>query len=506
MSQFVTVTPGSVYAPPELKSLDAKSMNLAPLTAGVDQTLTTIELAFRYVPWFRTGCKLRAAAVMGFPLELANDAGEDVSEQPEYQPVMLWTRKMLYRIEMNKVKYGAAYHLLESNRFGLNITPRFIPSPVVQPMINYNQGGLSGFNVAWYTDSGQYPLDRMVWIWEPNDESEIWPGPSDGGAALKASGLLYAIEEMVNRYMGSGGVPVTAVRTPATTAPEERIKTEGFLTKVAGGFRNAFKFMVVDKGTEFEQIGSDMKDLQSVELTTSERDNVAVALRVPPTVIDGKSANYATADSEMTGFYLNTIIPETEMLEPELNTQLYQRLGLTLKFKPDELRVLKGIKQKDATAVFNLTGGKPLVSVNEARGMVDFDPVLLPNGEPDPKYDALDAPPPKVVSAFGQPAASGGSPALPEAASPASVGSPDAAAMRGLMRHSLAQFKAGQSATVDVWFDRELEAASSGNMIRSIYQSHWPRTSAAPSLDERRVAALEDYNALVRAGSIPNAA
>lgn len=496
-SQFITVSPGNAYNAPALKA-----MNLAPLTAGIDQTLTTIELAFRYVPWFRTACKLRANAIMGFPLELQNDAGEDVSEQPEYQPVMLWTRKLLYRTEMNKVKYGAAYHLLESNRFGLNTTPRFIPSPVVQPMIDYDQGGLTGFNIAWYRDSGQYPLTRMLWIWEPNDESEIWPGPSDGAAALKASGLLYAIEEMVNRYMGSGGVPVTAVRTPATVSPEERVKVEGFLAKFAGGFRNAFKFLVIDKGTEFEQIGTSMKDLQSVELTASERDNVAVAMRVPPTVIDGKSANYATADSEMTGFFLNTVIPETEMLEPELNTQLYQRLGLTLKFKPDELRVMKGIKQKDATAVFNLAGGKPMLSVNEARTFVDFGPVLLPNGEPDPTYDELAPIPPP--NAFGGSAGSGASAA--SGGSPASAGSPGAKTLQALLKQSLSQFKAGQSAAVGVWFDPELEAASSGNMIRGIHTTHWPRPAdTAPSLEERRIAALEVYNALVMAGSVPNA-
>jgi len=505
-SQFVTALPGTPYAPPQLKAVEAKNMNIAPLTAGVDQTLTTIELAYRYVPWFRTACKLRASAMMGFPLELANEAGDDVSEDPEYQPVMLWTRKLLYRVEMNKVKYGAAYHLLESNRFGLNTTPRFIPSPVVQPLVDYDHFGLTGFNVAYYGYSGQYKLNQMLWIWEPNDESEIWPGPSDGAAALKASGLLYAIEEMVNRYMGSGGVPITAVRTPATTAPEERVKLENWFTRFAGGFRNAFKFLVVDTKTEFEVIGSQMKDMESVPLTASERDNVAVALRVPPTVIDGKSANYATADSEMTGFYLNTVIPESEMFEPELNTQLYQRLGLTLKFKPDELRVMKGIKKLEAAAVFALTGGKPMLSVNEARAMVDFDPVLLPNGEPDPQYDELTPPPPKVVSAFGQPAASGGSPGnlpqLTSGASGGSAGSPDAKGLLALMKQSLAQFKAGEPATVDVWFDHELQAASSGNMIRSIYGNHLPHAGGL-SLQERAIVALEKYNALA-AGSVSN--
>lgn len=504
-SQFVTLTPGTPYHGPELKAVEAKAMmNLAPLTAGVDQTLTTIALAYKYVPWFRTACKLRAEAIMGFPLELQNEAGDDVSEEPEYQSVMLWTRKLLYRTEMNKVKYGAAYHLLETNRFGLNMTPRFIPSPVVQPMVDYDHFGLTGFNVAYYGYSGQYPLNRMFWVWEENDESEIWPGPSDGDAGLKAAGLLYAIQEVANRYMGSGGVPVTAVMVAPTADKEERTKIEGWLAKFAGGFRNAFKFLAVDRGTEFATIGSEMKDLQAVELTASERDNVAVAMRVPPTVIDASSANYATADSEMTGFYLNVVIPESEKLEPDLNTQLYQRIGLRLRFKPDELKILKSIKQKQAQGVALLVGGKPIASINEARGMVDLDPVETPDGELDPQFDVVAPPapePPKVVVA--PVAGSTASPGLPTpAASPASAGSPDVNGMRALQRQSLAQFKAGQSAAVGVWFDDELEAASSGNMVRSAYLAHWPRPTA--SLDERRIAALEQYNALVLAGSVPS--
>lgn len=480
-------------------SNELKTITLPGLRSGSDASLTSIDMAFRWVPWFRRACKLRANAMGRMPLELQNKAGDDVSEEPEYQSVMEWTRSLLYRIEMNLVKHGAAYHLLETNRFGLNHTPRFIPTNSVMPIIDYSDYGVTGFRISMIGNGGgEFPLARVVWIWEPNDESEIAPGSSDGEAALKASGLLYAIDEMANRYMGSGGVPVTAVRVPATVDKPERTKVENWFTQFAGGFRNAFKFLVIDKNTEFETIGSEMRDIMAPELTATQRDNVAVAMGVPPTVIDGKSANFATADSEMTGFYMNTVIPQAEMLEPQLNTQLYQRLGLTLRFMTDELEIMQAMNLAQADSVTKLTG-KPIYSIDEGRNVMELEP--LPNKmgewkeEPDPMLAAA------ATGAAGQP--------WPGTNKPVAVGKPkpepDGKAidptdqMRTWQSQSLAQVKAGQSPAVGAPFDDELVAASSGNARRRVFENHWPRPkSAAPSVSERAILALEEYNALAR--------
>lgn len=475
--------------------VEAKTLNLPAAWRGTtDAPITSIDMAYRYVPWFKRGCKLRAYLMGRMPLALENEAGDDLSEEPEYQSVMRWTRSLLYRVEMNLVKYGAAYHLIEKNVYGLNWTPRFLPTNSVTPITSYTDG-VTGFRVSWMgTGGGEVPLNKMVWVWEPNDESEVEPGPSDGAAALKAAGLLYAIDEMANRYMGSGGVPITAVRVPPTVDKDERVKVEGFLARMAGGFRNAFKFLVIDKGTEFEQIGSEIKDMEAAELTTTQRDNVAVALGVPPTVLDSKSANYATSQSEMVGFYMNTIIPEAEMLEPVLNTQLYQRLGLTLRFKPDELEVMQAIQLEQAQGIIELTG-KPILSIDEGRAIAEYDPA--PGGLGEWKKPE---PPPMVAPPATLPPGDSQRPVEPPSGSPGStdLANPEDQA-KAWLRASLDAVKGGNSAAVGTPFDDELVAASSGRMVRAVYEHHWPKQ--AKSLQERAVAALEQYNALRLAGS-----
>jgi HK97 family phage portal protein len=487
-----TVTPGTLHRPPEVKSTITAQM--LGLDRSQDAPITSIALAYQMVPWFRRACKLRANGLGSFPLALypLTAGGEenhetDVSEKPEYQAVMQWTRSLLYRTEMNLVKYGAAYHLLETNRFGLNHTPRFIPTNSVMVQANYVDG-VTGFHISGI---GTFAVKsgRVVWAWEPNDESEIAPGPSDGYAALKASGLLYAIQEMANRYMVSGAVPITAVMVPAAVDPSEHVKIEGALARIATGFRNAFKFLVFKRDTEFVKVGSEMKDIMAPELTDTERDNVAVAMRVPPTVIDGKSANYATAESEMVGFYMNTVIPQASMLEPLLNTQLYQRLGLTLRFKPDELEVMQSIQLLQSQGVTELVG-KPILSIDEGRAIIEMEPV------PDGLGEWKEPEPPMVVAPDGKP--------VPGQAKPAPEDEDAPAKMKAWLDTSLAQVKSGQPATVGAPFDDELAAASSGKMVRRIYETHWPRVSAPPDDPQlRAVLALEEFNALARR-SVPN--
>jgi hypothetical protein len=483
MDTFLHVTPPATrYQAPEIKSMITSAM-----LGRVDGApITSVALAYQTVPWFRTACKLRADALMNMPLELQNKAGDDVSEEPEYQSVLLWTRAMLYRIEMNLVKYGAAYHLLETNRFGLNHTPRFIPTNSVMVQSNYLDG-VTGFHIAGI-DTFPLKSGRVVWVWEPNDESEIEPGPSDGATALKAAGLLYAIQEMANRYMVSGAVPITAVSVPATIDAQEATKMEGWLTKAATGFRNAFKFLIVKKDTVFTKVGSEMKDIMAPELTATERDNVAVAMRVPPTVIDGKSANYATAESEMTGFYMNTVIPQAAMLEPLLNTQLYARLGLTLRFKPDELEVMQSIQLIQSQGVAELVG-KPILSIDEGRAIIEMDPV--PGGLGEWKKEE----PPVIVSPDGKPMPGQ---AQPDEEAPAEEEPEDEKAkMKTWLDLSLAQVKRGEPAMVGAPFDGELAAASSGGMVRRIYEAHWPKSvKRSDDWQARAVVALEQFNAL----------
>lgn len=475
------------------------SVKALPVGAGFGMTsggaLTTTDEAFQTVPWLYRAATLRAATMSRMPYCVQDvTTGEEIEDaDPRIVNIMRWMTRTLYLAELSRVLYGAAYFLLESNRFGLNTTPRYIPRAYVTPIVDYVDG-VTGFSLS-FTGTGNttVPLEKMVYVWEPNPASEVAPGPAPAYVALQAAGMLGALDRMATQYFAAGAVPITAVKVPPAVGPDEREKIQNWFQRSWAGFRNAFKFMPVSQGTEFEQIGANVKDTAAPELTQTQRDNVAVALGVPPTILDGKAANFATADSEMMGFYLHTIIPSGELIAEALNVQLFERAGLRFEFEPDDLEIMQSAQLEQAQTLSELAGGKAVLSVNEARGILDYDPI--PGGD-WPAQPQTATPPPQ----FGASSAAGSMPMEDTPDMGASAGS--AAIMEDTAKtwlaSSLDAFKGGSSPAVGTPWDVELSAASSANMVKRIYAAHWPQKVQAPaeSWQAQAVKELARYNAM----------
>ena len=190
--------------------------------------LTTTDEAYQTVPWLYRAATLRAATVSRMPYCVEDLAtGEAIEDNdPRVVNIMRWMTRTLYLAELSRVLYGAAYFLLESNRFGLNTTPRYIPRAYVTPVVSYIDG-VTGFSVAFQGTGGQVtPLDRMVYAWEPNPADEVSPGPAPAYGALQAAGMLGALDRMATQYFSAGAVPITAVKVPPAVGKDERDKIQ----------------------------------------------------------------------------------------------------------------------------------------------------------------------------------------------------------------------------------------------------------------------------------------
>ncbi len=451
MSQFVQYNP-------QYKSLGQLAA-LEGLWGKADGAITGVSDAYAHVPWLYRAVQLRANTVSRLGWSLENEQDEDVLGEPEYRNVEMWLKQRLFQCELSLCLFGAAYFLVEENKFGLNKTPRFIPYPSVTPVVDQARG-VTGFTISLSSGMMQVPLDRMIYVWLPSATSEVAPGPAPADVALRAAGMLYAVDTMTQNYFKAGAVPITAVKVPPTTPKEEKEKLEGWFNRFASGFRNAWKFLPVNQNTEFETIGSAPKDAQATELTETQRANVAVGLGVPPSVIDGNSANFATAQSEMMGFYLNTIFPEADLIAESFNAQLFDKLGLELCNHPEKIEIFQSSELEQAKTLFILTGSKAVMTVDEAREWLDLEPM-----------------PSSAASALSTPAAS-----APSAASAPMIEAPvtDAQA-KAWLELSLENLHAAACASCGAPWDAELMAASSGRMVRGIFSAHWPRAKAEPA-------------------------
>ncbi len=112
----------------------------------------------------------------------------------------------------------------------------------------------------------------------------------------------------------------------------------------------------------------------NVQLIESNRQDVAVAMQVPPTVIDGKSASFATADKDWFGFFITTVIPQTERHEETINRDYLTPLGLQIVFQFERMEIMQAAQLSQAEATRRLVGDStiPIISVEEAREIVGF--------------------------------------------------------------------------------------------------------------------------------------
>lgn len=416
-----------------------KLMDLSALTRGLsDVTLATVEYAYQSVPWLYRACTLRAQAVSSLPWDIVDESDTPLDVVRGFSDHADWLHDLLYLAELGRTLYGAAYFLLERNRVGAMLTPRYVPAPLVTPDVD-ETGRIRSFRVALLGGGAERAPDTVAWTWAANPFSERSPGIAPASVALQSAGILLAISQMVTRYFATGAVPITAVLVPPTASRADRERVEGWLTRVASGVRNAMKFLAISKDTEFKQIGSSLRDAVVADLTPQQRDDVAVALGVPPTVIDATSANYATASTEMLGFYLTTVLPEADAIAAHLTRRMFARSGARLVYHRERVEVLQTAQLDQARVVQSLTGGQAIMTVDEARSWIDLPP-LTPEPEPEPE--------PEIESVR---------------------------TMRAWRALALEQVRAGSPVSVGAPFDHELRSASSTGMVRRIFDAHWPR-------------------------------
>ena len=130
-------------------------------------------------------------------------------------------------------------------------------------------------------------------------------------------------------------------------------------------------------GVDVKSVGQTIRDARMPELVAEARDDVAVGMDIPPTVLDGKAANFATASSEWFGFVTNTVIPKAEFLVETINAQYLARLDLYMELEPQQLEIMQSVQLEQALSVTRLLGdptttGISIIDVDEARALLGF--------------------------------------------------------------------------------------------------------------------------------------
>lgn len=324
--------------------------------------------AYGLVPYLYRAVDVRARAVAGMPWSLhpADDVHSHSSASPPPAPATLrGMRQRLYLTEASLCVYGAAYWLLETNRVGRNVTPRWVVPTSIVPRVDARVG-LNGFERHWSGGTRQLGGEEVVHFWMPGLECEVGPGVAPVQVALASARLLHHLDRFIEGFFRRGAIRATLLTVEGNPPAAELERLQSWWRRLVSGMRNAWESVAVRSTVKPVTIGDGLGDIQNRELTTQAREDVCAALGVPHSLLSADAASYATSQSDRLNFYDQTVVPQTQLIEEVINEQYLSRIGLRMVFEPGKLEVYQKAEVEKARSLVALVKGG-LMTVEEAR-------------------------------------------------------------------------------------------------------------------------------------------
>jgi HK97 family phage portal protein len=173
------------------------------------------------------------------------------------------------------------------------------------------------------------------------------------------------------------------LKIPPKTSKAEKEQVEAWWRRFFSGVWNSHRAKAITNTVEVETVGDSLDEMASEELTTIAREDVCAAMGVPHSLISADAANYATSQQDALNFYQQTVLPSATLIAEIINDQIMPD-GYELVFHPEQLEVFQQHEVSKAQALSTLTG-QPILTVDEARAMLGYEP--LGAAEPEPAVD-----------------------------------------------------------------------------------------------------------------------
>jgi HK97 family phage portal protein len=224
-----------------------------------------------------------------------------------------------------------------------------------------------------------FPAEQIVYFRTFNPNDDIREGLPSGEVAGRSSSLVYHANEWAAAFFANGAIPAVFLTTEGAVPPEEKKRIQSVWETMLKGVQRAFKTAVLERGLTPTVVGMPIKDLAMPDLDKSQKEQILAAHKIPPGLAEAKT-NRAERDSLQFEFWTQCIIPEVEVwIEPVLNEQLFNPLGLRLSFHHHEVEILQREEiAKGEQMAFAVNGvalpayEANVMSVDEVRAWIDY--------------------------------------------------------------------------------------------------------------------------------------
>ncbi len=242
----------------------------------------------------------------------------------------------------------------------------------VQPKLS---GGGLVYEINVDGERAIMPREKILHI--PGMGFDGFVGYSVISMASQSIGLGKAMETFGANYFGKGTHPGVVVSHPAKLSETASKNLRDSMAATYSGLGQSHRLMLLEEGMKLEKLGIPPNDSQFIESRQFQIPEIARWFNLPPHKLkDLSKSSFNNIESEQISFVTDSLLPWGVRLEQNYNMQLLtpveRKQGLYFKHSFDGL--LRG-NVRDRAQFYRTMFNIGAFSINEIRGLEDFDPV-----------------------------------------------------------------------------------------------------------------------------------
>jgi hypothetical protein len=285
---------------------------------------------------------INADALASLPFALVDERGEeyDNSEAWENKVGFLPNPRELLRLwRLSLFATNQAYGYIDrTKRGGRTIQElRYIAPTTIH--IEAGADGIEKFirRLPGQKDINWRPDDpRLFYALRRDFDTELLPSENtEFFACLNSAGIMFYADSFIRDFFARGGIKPALIMTKGVPRPEDQKRLERYIDRIYRGFTKFIGKVLNAESVEVKQIGAGADDLKDTALYKQAIENVAMATGIPLSLLLANSANKATAQQEYASWFRDSVVPWAEFVADSLNERIFERMGLTVEFRPE---------------------------------------------------------------------------------------------------------------------------------------------------------------------------
>jgi hypothetical protein len=312
---------------------------------------TVTALSSRVAIVFR-GMTIRANAVASIPFDMTDLSGNVVDSSDDWQNACGFLpnpENLFWLIEAAWTLYGRGYCHQSKNPYNYTKILKHLAHDSVQYDKDRNMfvRNNKDFQPALDKDGKPTKGESIVSLWMPDPDIEHGPPlKCPGKAAFSAMDVIYNLDASSLSFFKNGMLHTYVFKVGAGTQQADVELLEEKVNQKLRGTWNAFKALFI-KSEKFEpvDIGGGLDWLSNVPLTKEKREDVAIALGIPMSMLFTDSASGlgggGVANSDDKKIITATALPDFKNIIRQLNEQVFIPAGYRLVERHEKLDVFK---------------------------------------------------------------------------------------------------------------------------------------------------------------------